>query len=129
MKPRKFYYEETHYFGSSYLIDWDANVGLRIQDSSSCIPFLIEPSTILHPLDTDWTRLKDSIEILALEPREPEVPVCDGFDVQCHITFRTRLLKFSIVNPDFEGFNEFRDLLNQFTVCSDYPDGLFEVDR
>jgi hypothetical protein len=129
VQPRKFYYEETHYFGRSYLIEWDPMIGLGLQDSSSCIPFIVEPSLVLNPSDSDWKSFETSIEALALEPREPESTVCDGFDVQCHITFRTRLLKFSIVNPDFEGFNEFRDLLNQFTVCSDYPNGLLETAR
>ena len=129
MRPRKFYYEEIHYFGSSYLIEWDAKVGLGLQDSSRCIPFEVESSTVLVPSESDWEKLKTSIEAMGLEPKPPRIPPCDGFEVHCHITFRTTLLKFTIVNPDFEGFTEFRDLINNFTICSDYPDGLFEVER
>ena len=124
MRPKKFYYAETHYFGSSYLIEWVPSIGLCLQDSSSCIPFMVEPSTVLTPSDSDWEAFKISTESMALNPTEPELPVCDGFEVQCHITFRRRLVKFEIINPDFDGFDRFRDLINQFTVCSDYPNGL-----
>lgn len=128
MKPRKFYYEETHYFGSVYLIEWNSQTGLELQDTSPCIPFSVHASTILQPNDDDWRKVETSIKALALMPKEPEVPSCDGFEVHCHITFRNRLLKFLIINPEFRGFTELRDLLNQFTICSDYPNGLLETD-
>jgi hypothetical protein len=104
-------------------------MGLGLQDSSLCIPFMGEFQAVITPSDSAWQNIKTSIEALKLDPKEPEIPVCDGFEVQCHITFKSRLLKFSIFNPEFKGFTEFRDLLNEFTVCSDYSNGLFEVDR
>jgi len=103
VKPRKFYYEETHCFGSVYLIEWNSQTGLELQDTSPCIPFSVHALTILQPKDDNWRKLETSIKALALMPKEPEVPVCDGFEVHCHITFRNRLLKFLIINPEFSG--------------------------
>ena len=51
--------------------------------------------------------------------------MCDGFEVQCHITFYRTLIKFDIVNPDFANFEQFRELINEFTFCEEFPLGLF----
>lgn len=33
-------------------------------------------------------------------------------------------VKFEIVNPEFSGFDELSDLVNQLTICEDHPKGL-----
>ena len=39
---------------------------------------------------------------------------------------KKKLIKFYIINPDFENFEEFRTLINSLTICDDYPNGLLE---
>ena len=124
MKPRKFIYEEVHYFGKTYLIEW-AESRLEIQDSTPCIPYLASPYWI-KPTNEDWARLEKAILSLNLKPTEPEWGATDGMEVQCWITFKTKILRFHIINPDFTGFDELRELLNSFTISDEYPDGLFK---
>ena len=125
MKPRKFYYEETAYFGESVLIEW-TDRGLELQKSTSCIPFLIESDICLNPLDEDWSSFVKELKALDLHPSSPVDFVCDGCEVNCHITFRTTLVKFSIINPDFGGFDRFKLLINDLTKCQEYPRGIFD---
>ena len=124
MKPRKFYYEEMAYFGESVLIEW-TDRGLELQKSTSCIPFLLESDICLHPSDEDWNCFVQDVKALDLHPSSPVDFVCDGSEVNCHITFRTTLIKFSIINPEFHGFEKFRALVNSMTVCEEFPDGIF----
>ena len=125
MKPRKFYYEETAYFGESVLIEW-TDRGLELQKSTSCIPFLIESDICLHPSDEDWNSFVKELKALDLHPSSSVDFVCDGSEVNCHITFRTTLVKFSIINPDFGGFDRFKLLINDLTKCQEYPCGIFD---
>ncbi len=125
MKPRKFYYEEMAYFGESVLIEW-TDRGLELQKSTSCIPFLIESDICLHPSDEDWNCFVQDVKALDLHPSSPADFVCDGSEVNCHITFRTTLVKFSIINPDFGGFDRFKLLINDLTKCQEYPRGIFD---
>ena len=125
MKPRKFYYEEMAYFGESVLIEW-TDRGLELQKSTSCIPFLLESDICLHPSDEDWNRFVEEVKALDLHPSSPVDFVCDGSEVNCHITFRTTLIKFSIINPDFGGFDRFKLLINDLTKCQEYPCGIFD---
>ena len=125
MKPRKFYYEEMAYFGESVLIEW-TDRGLELQKSTSCIPFLIESDICLHPSDEDWNCFVQDVKALDLHPSSPADFVCDGSEVNCHITFRTTLIKFSIINPDFGGFDRFKLLINDLTKCQEYPCGIFD---
>jgi hypothetical protein len=124
LKPRKFIYEEVHYFGKTYLIEW-AESRLEIQDSTPCIPYLASPYWI-KPTNEDWARLEKAILSLNLKPTEPEWEATDGMEVRCWITFKTKILRFHIINPDFTGFDELRELLNSFTTSDEYPDGLFK---
>jgi hypothetical protein len=124
LKPRKFIYEEVHYFGKTYLIEW-VEYRLEMQNSTVCIPYLASPDWI-RPTDEDWAKLEKAILNLDLEPVEPEFGATDGMEVRCWITFKTKILRFHIINPDFSGFDEFRELLNSFTTCDKYPDGLFK---
>ena len=125
MKPRKFYYEEMAYFGESVLIEW-TDRGLELQKSTSCIPFLLESDICLHPSDEDWNCFVQDVKALDLHPSSPVDSVCDGSEVNCHITFRTTLIKFSIINPDFGGFDRFKLLINDLTKCQEYPCGIFD---
>ena len=77
--------------------------------------------------DEDWDELVQSIKDLELDPKDLDVGVCDGVEVDCHITFQNRLVKFSISNPDFPKFEQFRKLLNDFTICDEYPLGVLET--
>ena len=125
MKPRKFYYEEMAYFGESVLIEW-TDRGLELQKSTSCIPFLLDSDICLHPSDEDWNCFVQDVKALDLHPSSPVDFVCDGSEVNCHITFRTTLIKFSIINPDFDGFDRFKLLVNDLTKCQEYPCGIFD---
>ena len=124
MKPRKFYYEERAYFGESVLIEW-THRGLELQKSTSCIPFLVGSDICLHPSDEDWNNFVEDLKALDLHPSSPVDFVCDGFEVNCHITFRTTLVKFRIINPDFFGFDRFKLLVNDLTKCQEFPRGIF----
>jgi len=69
-------------------------------------------------------RFCESLLSLNFDPKPPEKPICDGFEVSCHIRFKGVKVKFVIVNPEFSGFEELSDLVNQLTVCEDHPQGL-----
>ena len=61
---------------------------------------------------------------LNLKPKDPEEQIMDGFEVNCHIAFNKDLIKFHIINPSFNKFEEFETLVNSLTKCEDYPSGL-----
>ena len=122
--PRKFRYEEFHYFREGFLVEWTSR-GLEIQRTSACIPFLIHSDVVLKKSLEDFEDFISKVENLDLNPTDPEDLMCDGFEVQCHITFYRTLIKFDIVNPDFANFEKFRELINEFTVCEEFPFGLF----
>ena len=126
--PRKFRYEEFHYFWKGFLVEWTSR-GLEIQRTSACIPFLIHSDVVLQKSSEDFQDFISNLDKLDLKPIDPEDLVCDGFEVQCHITFYRRLIKFDIVNPDFANFEEFRKLINEFTVSEEFPLGLFNEEE
>ena len=126
--PRKFRYEEFHYFREGFLVEWTSR-GLEIQRTSACIPFLIHSDVVLKKSSEDFEDFISKVENLDLNPTDPEDLMCDGFEVQCHITFYRTLIKFDIVNPDFANFEQFRELINQFTVCKEFPLGLFDEEE
>ena len=123
MVPEKLIWEEHAYFGFSYLIELTEN-GISLQKSTACIPFTIEPYCLVRPSEDQWNRFHQSLLSLNLDPRPPEHPICDGFEVSCHIKFKGLKVKFNIVNPEFTGFDELSELVNQLTVCEDHPKGL-----
>ena len=123
MAPKKFLYEETIYMGrGTYIIKFE-NEGLKIQSETSYIP---KPDVVVKPTIREWEDFFNSVENLNLKPEEPKHHICDGREVKCHITFKKKLIKFYIINPDFENFEEFRTLVNSLTICDDYPNGLLE---
>lgn len=124
MTPRKFKYEETSFYGANYLVELTER-GLEVQHSTSCIPFLKVSDVVVKPTDSEWNNFEENVRSLCLIPREPDEGICDGSQVECHITFRNKLLKFDISNPSFDGFDDLKNLINQLTFCSEYPKGVF----
>ena len=123
MAPKKFLYEETIYMGrGTYIIKFE-NEGLKIQSETSYIP---KPDVVVKPTIREWEDFFNSVENLNLKPEEPKHHICDGREVKCHITFKKKLIKFYIINPDFENFEEFRTLVNSLTICNEYPKGVLE---
>ena len=123
MVPKKLIWEEHHYFGFSYLVELTED-GISLQKSTACVPFTVEPYSLVRPSEEQWNRFYQSLLSLNLEPRPPEQPICDGFEVSCHIKFRGLRVKFNTVNPEFTGFYELSEIVNQLTVCEDHPKGL-----
>lgn len=124
MIPKKFFWEEHHYFGSTYLVEL-IDSGVSLQRSTACIPFEVIPYCVINPTEREWLDFFEILNALNPVPHQPEHEICDGFDVSCHIKFSGLDLKFEIVNPDFEGFDAVRRLINQLTVCDEFPGGLF----
>ena len=58
-----------------------------------------------------------------IKPTEPEDLILT-MEVECHITFKARLVKFEFINPDFKNFKKLRKLINQLTICDDFPNGV-----
>jgi hypothetical protein len=125
LNPKKFVYEERHYQSQrSYLIEWrDSRLVMNTSMGGQLIQ--IKSPSWIEPADAGWVKLKRDILNLCLEPAIPEHEIMDGRGVKFWITFNTRLLKFNIVNLEFDRFEELRSILNNFTICSDYPEGLF----
>ena len=123
MAPKKFLYEETIYMArGTYIIKLE-NEGLKIQSETSYIP---KPDVVVKPTIREWEDFFNSVVNLNLKPEEPKHHICDGREVKCHITFKKKLIKFYIINPDFENFEEFRTLVNSLTICNEYTKGVLE---
>ena len=127
LKPKKFLYEESEYFGKNYLIEL-TKYGLELQRSTVCIPFTNGSDVVVKPTSDEWKNFIDSVKSLKLKPKEPKDNILDGFEVKCHITFNEVLVKFYIINPEFENFEKFRYLVNSLTICNDYPKGVLDSD-
>ena len=123
MAPNKFLYEETIYMGRGTYIVKLENEGLKIQSETSYIP---KPDVVVKPTTREWEDFFNSVVNLNLKPEEPKHLICDGREVKCHIIFKNKRIKFYIINPDFENFEEFRTLVNSLTICDEYPNGVLE---
>ena len=123
MAPKKFLYEETIYMARGTYIVKLENEGLKIQSETSYIP---KPDVVVKPTTREWKDFFNSVMNLNLKPEEPQHHICDGYEVKCHIIFKNKRIKFYIINPDFENFEEFRTLVNSLTICDEYPNGLLE---
>ena len=122
MLPKKFLYEETVYMrGGTYIVKLE-NKGLKIQHDL----FIHKPDAVVKPTLREWEDFFNSVVNLNLKPEEPKHLICDGREVKCHIIFKNKRIKFYIINPDFENFEEFRTLVNSLTICNEYPNGLLE---
>lgn len=121
--PRKFFYEEHSFFSTLKKIEFIDGY-LDIQSTTPCIPYLIDgPRKRLS--DSEWSKVEEAITALNLKPRSDDL-ILDGCGVDCWITFKRRLVKFYIINPEFEGFNELRKIINQLSICEAYPEGVLE---
>lgn len=129
MHPLKFFYQETVYFGISTKIEW-TNKGLSIiEGERQAFPDKFEEITI-NPSDETWKRFEENLRNLNLKPVESEELILDGMEVECHITFKTKLVQFNIINPDFENYEKLRELINELTICDNFPEGaLFDEEE
>lgn len=124
MTPRKFFYCECHYFGMHYLVEWDGEF-LGLQVTSPCIPFLVEPKIKIQPTESQWVNFRESIKGLQILKQPEDDLICDGFDVDCHISFYRRQFKFNLVNPSSRDFECLRDSINTLTICDQMVEGIF----
>ena len=114
MKPRKFLYREFTYMRRRCDLIKLTKKGLELQregqpfevicEDGGVMPFEI----IVDPTSLQWKDFFHSVRDLELKPKEPDNDILDGFEVKCHIVFREVLLKFDIINPNFENFENFR---------------------
>ena len=122
MKPTIFYYERISYMDSSQLIELIEGK-LRLQDTPMPVT-IIDGFVFAQPTQEEWKDFYQSVKNLNLIPQDPEEQIMDGFEVNCHIAFNEDLIKFHIINPRFNKFEEFESLVNSLTKCEDYPSGL-----
>ena len=121
--PRKFFYEEQSYLGPHYLIELVENNRLNVQETSPCIPPLIEPHSYATPTEKQWAAFEKKLYSLELESLNQE-GICDGTWVDIWITFKRRV-KLSIHLGDTTKLRPLHLALNPLTKCSEYPRGLF----
>ena len=122
MKPTIFYYERISYMDSAQLIELIEGK-LRLQDTPMPVT-IIDGFVFADPTQEEWKDFYQSVKNLNLKPKDPEEKIMDGFEVNCHIAFNEDLIKFHIINPRFNKFEEFESLVNSLTKCEDYPSGL-----
>ncbi len=123
MVPRKFLYEEREYFGSHVRIEL-TSLGLEVHECEGQILSGLEPLTIIKPTPEEWDNFRKDVVSLNLEPSDPTELITDGFEVTCRIVFSKRIVNFSIINPDFDNFDKFRQLVNKLTICEEFPYGV-----
>jgi len=121
--PKKFYYEEGSYMGTHYLIEMAENNRLNVQETSSCIPFLAEPTSFSTPTQKQWAAFEKKLNFLDLDSLNEE-GICDGTWVDIWITFSKRV-KLSIHLGDSAKLRPLHLALNPLTKCPEYPRGLF----
>ena len=92
------------------VIEWTAK-GLEVQRASVGMPFLPESDVVIVPSYDQFQKFIAKVLALDLSPQDPEPYLCDGFEVNCHITFQNTLVKFDIINPEFHNFLEFRNFV------------------
>ena len=122
MKPTIFYYERISYMDSIQLIELTEG-RLKLQDTPMGVT-IIDGFVFAEPTQEEWSDFYQSVKNLKLKPKKPKEKIMDGFEVNCHIAFNEDLIKFHIINPRFNKFEEFETLVNSLTKCEDYPSGL-----
>ena len=124
MQPRKFIYREYGFFGTHYLIEWRETV-LHAQQQHRFLGPDDCDEAILNIDEAAWSEFKKQVTALELDPVEPDgEPVCDGLQVECHITFNRRLIKFNQSEPEFKGLDTLQGLINDLTICELFPKGV-----
>ena len=122
MTPTIFFYERISYMDSAQLIELIGGK-LRLQDTPMPVT-IIDGFVFAQPTEAEWKDFYQSVKNLNLKPKKPKEKIMDGFEVNCHIAFNEDLIKFHIINPRFNKFEEFETLVNSLTKCEDYPSGL-----
>ena len=122
MSPTIFYYERISYMDSIQLIELTER-RLKLQDTPMGVT-IIDGFVFAEPTQEEWRDFYQSVKNLNLKPKKPKEKIMDGFEVNCHIAFNEDLIKFHIINPRFNKFEEFETLVNSLTKCEDYPSGL-----
>ena len=120
MKPRKFIYEESGFCSGQQIIRLKGG-GLEFGEGQPLANYFINKEVSL----SEWKLIEESIKEIDLEIKDREDIVMDGVQVSCWITFRKRLVKFEITNPDFPGYIKLRNFFNNITMCNRYPEGIF----
>ena len=123
MLPKKFIYEESGFFGGQQIIQLKDN-GLEFGEGEPfALNFIYKEVSL-----ADWKAIEESIKEVDLDIRDRDEDIMDGTQVSCWITFKKRLVKFEISNPNFSGYKELRKILNDLTRCEEYPTGIFIYD-
>ena len=128
MKPNKFFYEEIEYRSYTYLIKLTKGK-LKLQKTYVGERIISGFDIFAEPSSQNWKDFFVAVNNLNLNPNEPTEEVLDGFQVECHISYEKDLIKFEIINPMFKNFENFRNLVNSLTTCSEYPHGLLCYDN
>jgi len=121
--PRKFLYQETVYFGGfTTKIEWTEK-GLSVIENEKIFFADKFEGIIINPSDETWEQFEKTVGLLNLNPVDSEYQIMDGVVVDCHITFKTKLVQFNLENPDFKNYEKLRELINELTICDDFPQG------
>tara|TARA_B100000989_G_C19422252_1_gene419183 strand:+ start:271 stop:840 length:570 start_codon:yes stop_codon:yes gene_type:complete len=75
--PRKFFYQETVYFGTTTKIEW-TNKGLDVTELERFEYPDHDAATLINPSDKSWEQFEKNIKNLDLKPVEPEDMILDG---------------------------------------------------
>ena len=122
--PRKFYYEESSFMSSNYLIELHDKKRLHV------IARWTEKETLdcwadyySTPSEEQWEIFEKTLYMLNLEPLL-EQGICDGTWGDIWITFRRRV-KSPIQLGSYEKLEPLHRAINPLTKCSEYPRGIF----
>ncbi len=104
MMPKKFIYEESGFFGGQQIIRLKGT-GLEFGEGE---PFALN---FIHKevSPADWKAIEESIKEIDLDVRDRDEDIMDGTQVFCWITFKKKLARFEISNPNFSGYEELRE--------------------
>ena len=122
--PRKFYYEESSFMSSNYLIELHDKKHLHViarwteKETLDCwVDYYSTPS------EEQWEIFEKTLYMLNLEPLV-EQGICDGTWGDIWITFRRRV-KSPIQLGPYEKLEPLHRAINPLTKCSEYPRGIF----
>jgi len=121
--PRKFYFEQSAFMGTTYWVELRDEGKLYLQKSSSCLPFLLNDQTFSKPTHHAWQKFRDELETAYFSHLGDE-NLCDGTMVEFWCTFYRRV-KFTAHLGDTTALLGLHQLLNPLTICEVFPEGLF----
>jgi hypothetical protein len=124
MDPRKFMYQESSLFATHRIIEWKESRLHTQRQYRSTDPDACDEAFVNIDGKT-WSEFQRQVTALELDPIEPDGElICDGLQVECHITFYRRLIKFEQSEPKFKGLDELQRLINNLTICAIFPKGV-----